>query len=183
MIRIWCFHWGVPGWSLGGEPFCMWRKAQSKSKRDRNKEFTISLQFFSPLDWGYIVNICCCCWLVTKLGLTLLQPHGLYIVHQAPLSMGFSRQEYWSGLPSPPEDLAYFFFFLKKTLLGLPLISFPFQCCSQFRFIRWYLMLRFIRSMFGSFAFNFSFLFPSSLLIEFYFWLCTILICFPKSKP
>ena len=26
-----------------------------------------------------------------------LQPHG----HQAPLSMGFSRQEYWSGLPFP----------------------------------------------------------------------------------
>ena len=32
-----------------------------------------------------------------------LQPHGLYVAHQAPLSMGFSRQEYWSGLlfPSP----------------------------------------------------------------------------------
>ena len=28
------------------------------------------------------------------------------IAHQAPLSMGFSRQEYWSGLPfPPPEDL------------------------------------------------------------------------------
>ena len=27
---------------------------------------------------------------------------------QAPLSMGFSRQEYWSGLPfSPPEDLPH----------------------------------------------------------------------------
>ena len=26
----------------------------------------------------------------------------LWIVHQAPLSMGFSRQEYWSGLPYPP---------------------------------------------------------------------------------
>ena len=26
--------------------------------------------------------------------------------HQAPLSMGFPRQEYWSGLPSPsPGDL------------------------------------------------------------------------------
>ena len=26
--------------------------------------------------------------------------------HQAPLSMGFSRQEYWSGLPCPsPEDI------------------------------------------------------------------------------
>ena len=24
------------------------------------------------------------------------------IVHQAPLSMGFSRREYWSGLPGPP---------------------------------------------------------------------------------
>ena len=24
------------------------------------------------------------------------------IVHQAPLSMGFPRQEYWSGLPCPP---------------------------------------------------------------------------------
>ena len=23
---------------------------------------------------------------------------------QAPLSMGFSRQEYWSGLPFPPPD-------------------------------------------------------------------------------
>ena len=24
------------------------------------------------------------------------------VVRQAPLSMGFSRQEYWSGLPCPP---------------------------------------------------------------------------------
>ena len=28
-----------------------------------------------------------------------LQPHGL--AHHAPLSMEFSRQEYWSGLPFP----------------------------------------------------------------------------------
>ena len=28
------------------------------------------------------------------------------VAHQAPLSLGFSRQEYWSGLPfPPPEDL------------------------------------------------------------------------------
>ena len=28
------------------------------------------------------------------------------VAHQAPLSMGFSRQEYWSGLPLPsPVDL------------------------------------------------------------------------------
>ena len=31
-----------------------------------------------------------------------------YIAHQAPLSMGFPRQEYWSGLPFPsPGDLPH----------------------------------------------------------------------------
>ena len=30
-----------------------------------------------------------------------LRPHGLYVACQAPPSMGFSRQEYWSGLPFP----------------------------------------------------------------------------------
>ena len=30
------------------------------------------------------------------------------VAHWAPLSMGFSRQEYWSGLPChPPEDLPH----------------------------------------------------------------------------
>ena len=34
-----------------------------------------------------------------------LRPHGL-VTLQAPLSVGFSRQEYWSGLPFPsPGDL------------------------------------------------------------------------------
>uniref|UniRef100_A0A8C0ALI8 Uncharacterized protein n=1 Tax=Bos mutus grunniens TaxID=30521 RepID=A0A8C0ALI8_BOSMU len=43
----------------------------------------------------------CSCCLVPQVCPTLLQPHG-----QAPLSMGFSRQEYRSGLPfSPPGDL------------------------------------------------------------------------------
>ena len=27
------------------------------------------------------------------------------VVHQAPLFMGFSRQEYWSGLPFPPPGI------------------------------------------------------------------------------
>ena len=33
-----------------------------------------------------------------------LQPHRLTIAYQAPPSMGFSRQEYWSGLPLPSPD-------------------------------------------------------------------------------
>ena len=37
-----------------------------------------------------------------------LQSHGLYVDCQAPLSMGFSRQEYWSGLSYPsPGDLPH----------------------------------------------------------------------------
>ena len=63
------------------------------------------------------------------------------VAHQAPLSMGFSRQEYWSGLPFlPPGDLPdlgtelappmspalagglnkNFFFFLPLSPLGSP---------------------------------------------------------------
>ena len=29
------------------------------------------------------------------------RPHGLYVAYQAPLSMGVSTQEYWSGVPLP----------------------------------------------------------------------------------
>ena len=35
---------------------------------------------------------------VTSVVSESLQPHGLYIARQAPLSMEFSRQGYWSGL-------------------------------------------------------------------------------------
>ena len=43
--------------------------------------------------------------LVDKLHSTLLTPWT--VARQAPLSMGLSRQEYWSGLPFPtPEDLS-----------------------------------------------------------------------------
>ena len=39
--------------------------------------------------------------LVTQLCLTLCDPMD-YIAHQVPLSMSFSKQEYWSGFPCPP---------------------------------------------------------------------------------
>ena len=41
------------------------------------------------------------------------------VAHQAPLSIGFSRQEYWSRLPfSPPEDLPNPK--IKSTYMGSP---------------------------------------------------------------
>ena len=43
--------------------------------------------------------------LVAQSCATLSNPMD-YIAHQAPLTMGFSRPEYWNGLPfSSPEDL------------------------------------------------------------------------------
>ena len=40
------------------------------------------------------------CLLVPQSCLTLCDPRT--VACQAPLSMGFSRQEYWGGLPCPP---------------------------------------------------------------------------------
>ena len=51
-----------------------------------------------------VSSISDCCCLVAQSYPTLLWPHGL--AHQAPVSMGFPRQEYWNGLPFPsPRDL------------------------------------------------------------------------------
>ena len=81
---------------------------------------------------------CCCCLItqswVTKLTLSNSFGTPWTVAHQAPLSMGFSRQEYWNGLafPSPgnlPDPgikltspaLADGFF--TTELLGKPLIN------------------------------------------------------------
>ena len=51
--------------------------------------------------------------LVAKTCLTLGTPWT--VAHQAPLSMGFSRQEYWSGLPFlSPGDLRGLCYLLKR---------------------------------------------------------------------
>ena len=47
--------------------------------------------------WGYL-----CCAVLSHFGHVQLFAILWTVVCQAPLSMGFSRQEYWSGLPCPP---------------------------------------------------------------------------------
>ena len=45
---------------------------------------------------------------VTQLCRRTVDCDPVHCSHQAPLSMGFSRQEYWSGLPLPsPGDLPH----------------------------------------------------------------------------
>ena len=49
---------------------------------------------------GYVSEACCCCCLshVTRVRLCATPQTA---AQQAPLSLGFSRQEYWNGLPFP----------------------------------------------------------------------------------
>ena len=64
------------------------------------------LQITSLYLWTSYISLFVLWWcLVTQLCPTLCDPMN-YIARQAPLPIGFSRQEYWSGLPFPsPGDL------------------------------------------------------------------------------
>ena len=70
------------------------------------RDFTFSLVFSSAqqrLLVKYLNRTGC---RLTQSCLTLCDPPT--VVHQAPLPIDFSRQEYWSGLPCPPpEDLPH----------------------------------------------------------------------------
>ena len=62
----------------------------------------LSLKLSQSEPWQEIFSLCV---YANLLQLCSLRPYGLYPAGQS-LSMGFSRQEYWSGLPSPsPGDL------------------------------------------------------------------------------
>ena len=53
--------------------------------------------------WGWwLVLPCVCVCLLSRCSRVRLVVTPWTVAHQAPLSMGFSRQEYWSGLPCPP---------------------------------------------------------------------------------
>ena len=48
------------------------------------------------------VHACVCVCVLSRFSHIWLFVIPWTVAHQAPLSMGFSRQEYWSGLPYPP---------------------------------------------------------------------------------
>ena len=53
----------------------------------------------------HFMDMCLCAWLLSHVW--LLQPHAWTVAHQSPLSVEFSRQEYWSMLPFPTsKDLS-----------------------------------------------------------------------------
>ena len=60
------------------------------------------LPFTNSLSHSFFLML----WVHAQLCLTFCDPMGCSLPWTAPLTMGFSRQEYWSGLPFPsPGDL------------------------------------------------------------------------------
>ena len=71
-------------WNL----WATWRKASYSEKIPHE---------WSEAEWSEVKKSLSCVWLFAT---------PWTVAYQAPLSTGFSRQEYWSGLPLPsPEDL------------------------------------------------------------------------------
>ena len=68
----------------------------------------VAISFSNAWKWKVKVKSLSCVWLLATLWTA---------AHQAPPSMGFSRQEYWSGLPLPSPD--FMPKFLKKVNLVL----------------------------------------------------------------
>ena len=73
-----------------------------------NKVVTSTHGWWTLQNWLMAVKTLCslcyvCLGLVTQSCLTLCDP--LDCSHQAPLSMGFPRQKYWSGLPFPSPGI------------------------------------------------------------------------------
>ena len=81
-----------------------------------------------------------------QLCLTVCDPMDC-IAHQAPLSVGFSRQEYWSGLPCPPpgdlpdpgiEPHLLYLMHWQADSLPLSLLGSPIHCIYRVLFNTFY---------------------------------------------
>ena len=76
---------------------------QFSSNRKERIHHQIAHTVSDGVSWGEVSSLghtgCCCCLLLSRVQLCAT-PWS--VAPQAPLSMGFSRQEYWSGLPCPP---------------------------------------------------------------------------------
>ena len=88
------FQARVPEWvSISFSSRSSWPRDQTPVSCIAGRCFTLSATREAP---GIVQSLSCVQLLVTP----------WTVAHQAPLSMGFSRQEYWSGFPFPsPGDL------------------------------------------------------------------------------
>ena len=102
-------------------------------------------RFFSPLSLSYCYCILLVCLLTSNLCFAFSLSCDFFatpwtVAHQAPLSMGFSRQGYWSELPwSPPGDLPNPG--LERRCPALQVDSLPSEEPPEKQKFSWYLIL------------------------------------------
>ena len=89
---FWHFHWNLAGciWKQG----LQWKPLKWSSVYTNVTKEDLCLEMWRW--WPNDLRTPSCVWFFAT---------PWTVTHQAPLSMGFSRQEYWSGLPCPPPDL------------------------------------------------------------------------------
>ena len=78
------------------------QRIQAATRSRKRQGMNSSLQppgAISSAKPGFLPRACVCAQLIQSC-LILCSPWT--VAHQAPLSMGFSRQEHWSGVPCPP---------------------------------------------------------------------------------
>ena len=78
----------------------------------------VAISFSKAWKWKVKVKLLSCVWL-------FMTPWTA--AYQAPPSMGFSRQEYWSGLPLPSEAK-------QMSLLTLSKLLFSFHICRNYNY-------------------------------------------------
>ena len=94
-------------------PFVLWEGIQHLSlsvslilRCITKKNDTVLGGDFLSISWTEIAMVHDILWKTVKVSSVWLSETAWTIAYQAPLSMEFSRQEYWSGLPFPsPGDL------------------------------------------------------------------------------
>ena len=77
---------------------CTWSCSSSNCTQELNlQRLSFTFETLGPIFKGVcVLSLFSCVWLFVT---------PWTVARQAPLSMGFSRQEYWSGLLCPPVDL------------------------------------------------------------------------------
>ena len=95
--------WGRQGTSAASPAHRGESQGQALLKWNKRQSSTTDVFHFSRSSW---VNNTMCAHTLSRFSRVRLFATPWTVAHQAPLSTGFSRQEYWSGLPcTSPGDL------------------------------------------------------------------------------
>ena len=98
-IQHWIHFTGIPTEFLGIKRFPMSRKPESWEVAWPRLGSHLSLSQWEQV-WGAGLQVCV--YLLSHFSRVRLFATPWTVACQAPLSMGFFRQEYWKGLPCPP---------------------------------------------------------------------------------